>query len=419
MLINQLPSKIKKYWSALAPSIVTTALVFGPSKMTITSKMGALFGFSLWWVIPVAVFFMMVFTQLSNHLGATQSKSLLSLIREDYGKGIAAAAGIGIFLVCISFQAGNAIGVGMALGEASNTTPAVWVILFNAVGIGLLFFRSFYKVLERLMIALVVLMLLCFLVTFILLLFYQAEVVVNPSVQTMRNTNSTISWVPKIPSGSGGLLVAFIASCFSIVGAFYQSYLVQERRRLKGEAASTVKSHTGIFLLGLMSFVVMGCAALVLHVQDLPVQNASDMAAALEPIFGKTAVWLFLTGLFGASFSSLIGNATVGGTLLGDALGWGSSVSGWKNKILIGVVMLFGTIIAITFGKLPLELIVFAQSVTIFLVPFIGILLYQLSAHYAEKTNQPLRLSIKISSTMGILLLIFLATYQAYQFLFS
>lgn len=37
------------------------------------------------------------------------------------------------------------------------------------------------------------------------------------------------------------------------------------------------------------------------------------------------------------------------------------------------LIIVLGAIIAIVFGKLPLELIVFAQGVTIFIVPFIGL----------------------------------------------
>ncbi len=41
--------------------------------------------------------------------------------------------------------------------------------------------------------------------------------------------------------------------------------------------------------------------------------------------------------------------------------------------------MITGAVIAIVFGKLPLQLIVFAQSITIFVVPFIGIAMYSIA----------------------------------------
>src|SRR5690606_31609486 len=100
--------------------------------------------------------------------------------------------------------------------------------------------------------------------------------------------------------------------------------------------------------------IVIICAAAVLHPKGIPVNSATDMAKALEPIFGSNASTVFLIGLFGAGFSSLIGNASVGGTLLGDALGLGSNFNAKPVRFLVALVMVIGAGIAIKFGKLPL-----------------------------------------------------------------
>jgi Mn2+/Fe2+ NRAMP family transporter len=158
-----------------------------------------------------------------------------------------------------------------------------------------------------------------------------------------------------------------------------------------------------------MSAIVLICAAAVLHPKGIPVASASDMAKALEPLFGQYAATLFLTGLFGAAFSSLVGNATVGGTLLGDALGYGSQLDAKAVRYLIALVMIIGAVIAIVFGKLPLELIVFAQSVTIFLVPFIGIAMYAIANDGRIMGAYKNSLPVKIAGGLGLLILIFLA----------
>src|SRR5690606_25863570 len=130
-------------------------------------------------------------------------------------------------------------------------------------------------------------------------------------------------FIPSLPEGSVGLVIAFMASCFSIVGAFYQAYVVQERKKSGQEEEVVIdKSIVGMIVLGLMSAIVMICAATVLHPKGIKLASAMDMAKALEPLFGHYASILFLIGLFGASFSSVIGNASVGGTMLGDALGY-------------------------------------------------------------------------------------------------
>src|SRR5690606_12506091 len=98
-----------------------------------------------------------------------------------------------------------------------------------------------------------------------------------------------------LPTGSTGLVIAFMASCFSIVGAFYQSYLVQERAKLNKQenGIQKYKSLTGVVLLGVMSITVMICAAAILNVQGIKVNSALDMAKALEPLFGSYASIMF------------------------------------------------------------------------------------------------------------------------------
>lgn len=394
-------SKKRINWlSVLGPGIITAALVFGPSKMTITSKMGGEFSYSLIWVIVVAIFFMLIFTNMSARIGQHNSESLLTLIKKKTGKWGGVFIGVGIFLVATSFQAGNSTGLGIAIGEATDTSAKIWIVLFNALGILLLFFRSFYKMLEKVMLALVLMMLFCFVTT---------AIVIQPSVSDILT-----GMVPVIPEGSVGLIVAFIASCFSLVGAFYQSYLVQEKRKAQGTDNDSSKhaqlsSTVGILLLGLMSAVVLICSAAVLYPQGIEVNSASEMAKALEPLFGSFASYLFFIGLFGASFSSLIGNAALGGSMLGDGLGFSNSLDNNYVKGFIGAVMLFGAIIAISFGRLPLELIVLAQSVTIFLVPFIGISIFLVGNSeeiMGEKKNNMFQ---KIVGILGIGLVVFLA----------
>ncbi len=401
-------SSLKKWLLSLGPGIITAALVFGPSKMTITSKLGAAYGYSLLWIVVVAIFFMVVFTAMAARIGLATSQSLLSTIRLKWGKAAAIAIGFGVFFVTTSFQAGNSIGVGIAIAEANGTSPVLWIVIFNILGIGLLFFRTFYKVLERLMIFLVGLMLFAFVTTLFL---------AKPDI-----TGVAGGFMPAIPAGSMGLVIAFIASCFSIVGAFYQSYLVQERKKFRTEAAAketTDSSATGIIILGVMSAIVLICAAAVLQPKGIQVSSASDMAKALEPLFGSYASVLFLTGLFGASFSSLVGNATVGGTLLGDALGYGSSLNSTTVKCLIALVMVIGATIAIIFGKLPLELIVFAQSVTIFLVPFIGIAMYAIANDALVMGSYKNSAIVKIFAGLGLLLIITLALSNVKELFFK
>ena len=395
-------SKFVKRVKEIIPGIIIAAIIFGPSKMTITSKLGTDYGYSMLWIVVVAIFFMTVFTKMASRIGAVKKDSLLTIIGQKWGKWAAVVIGVGIFLVAASFQAGNSIGVGISIGEATETSPKIWVIVFNIIGILLLFFRGFYKILEKLMLLLIFMMLLSFVIT---------AFVVDPKAEDIIQ-----GFVPSLPEGSVGLVIAFMASCFSIVGAFYQAYVVQERKKSGKEDEVVIdKSTVGMIVLGLMSAIVMICAATVLHPKGIKLTSAMDMAKALEPLFGHYASMLFLIGLFGASFSSVVGNASIGGTMLGDALGYGGKLQSAKVRVLIAILMIIGATVAIIFGKLPLELIVLAQSVTIFLVPFIGIAMFLVANDEKIMGQYKNSRFTNIFGVLGLLLLAFLAISNIYD----
>lgn len=363
---NQPSNRISKWLAYLGPGIITAALVFGPGSLTITSKLGAVYQYQLVWVIVASTILMMAFTSMGARIGIATKDSLLDTFRQRWGNWAAWGTGIGIFLVTASFQAGNSVGAGIAFAETFGTAATPWILLVVLLGISLLFFKSFYKILEKVMIAMVGIMLISFLFTLI---------ITRPDL-----TQVFQGLVPGIPSGSLLLVVALVASSFSIAGAFYQSYLVQEKGWKKGQVKRVVKeSFTGILVLGCISGMILISAGAVLFPQGIEVSSASDMGLALEPLYGTWATSLFMLGLFGASFSSLIGNATIGGTLFSDALSMGRDLSSRPVRISISLIMIIGAAVAIIFGRLPLELIIFAQGVTIFVVPFIGLGIFLLA----------------------------------------
>lgn len=392
-------SPARKWTSYLGPGIITAALVFGPGSLTITSKLGALFGYQLLWLIFVAIFFMVIFTEMSARIGITTQSSLLTIIQQKWGKVASVVIGIGIFLITASFQAGNTVGASLAFAELFHTDVVPWVIIFALSAIGLLFFRSFYKILEKIMIALVGLMLVSFLITLLL---------ARPQFSALLS-----GFVPSIPQGAEMLSIALVASSFSIAGAFYQSYLVKE----KGWNANDIKqgkreSIAGVLILGLISSFILINAASILHPQGIQVNSATDMGLALEPLYGSIATIIFMLGLFGASFSSLIGNATIGGSLLADAFGLGNQLQSKVVRMMIMLVMLIGATVALIFGRLPLELIIFAQAITIIIAPLVAIALFLIANDKAIMGEAKNTLWKNLAAGLGLLLLISLSVTQ-------
>ena len=240
----------------LGPGMITAALVFGPGSLTISSKLGAGFQYQLLWVVLLATFFMTVFTFMGARIGISLNNSLVAVIREKYGKGISLVLGIGVFLVTASFQSGNSIGAGLAFAELFHTSTVPWIILLSLLAISLLFLKSFYKILEKIMVIMIGIMILSFLITLVLS---------GPQIGSIIK-----GFIPSIPGGSELLVIALMASSFSLVGAFYQSYLVQERGWKKKEVKMCqYESLTGIIILGMVTFMIMSAAGSVLFPQGI------------------------------------------------------------------------------------------------------------------------------------------------------
>ncbi len=393
---------MKKFFRTIGPGIITAALVFGPGSLTVNTKLGATYGYNLIWVLIITTILMISYTRLSARIGITQERSLMEEIRIRYGKVWTVILGLGIFCITAAFQAGNAIGAGIAFAELFEMSSVPWILFFSTIAIFLLFFKSFYAILEKIMIVLVLVMLLAFFLTLLL---------TRPNLSDILN-----GLLPSLPDGSELLVIALVASSFSIVGAFYQAYLVQEKGWQPGDLIrAQSESRNGIIILGLLSGMVMMCAASVLYGQQINVSSASDLGLALEPLLGRQTTVVFMIGFFAASFSSLIGNATIGGTILSDALGLGKKLQSKSVRAMIILVIIMGSTVAILFGRLPLELIVFAQAITIIIAPAAAIFLLLLADFKWQnlfQKNQGISGWVQMT---GLVILLGLASYNIFK----
>lgn len=396
----------KGFLKYLGPALITSALVVGPGSLTLASKIGAIYGYQLIWILIVTVIFMMIYTEISMRIGLASNLTFIQLINQKWGKFGGILIGVGAFLVTTSFQAGNSIGVGVAFSVITGLNTQLLIVLLTILGIILLFSKNFYNLLENVMIGLIALMLLSFIIT---------TVLVKPSVASIAS-----GFIPTIPEGSLGLIIALTATSFSIVGAAYQSYLVKEKGwSIKDVNEGTKESYFGIFLLGLITLLVMIVGAAVLKPAGIMVDSVNEMGLTLEPLFGSWATIVFMFGLFGAAFSSLIGNATIGGAMLSDGVGFGNSLKDIRVKLMIIAVMLFGSIIALIFGGAPVNMIVFAQAITIVVVPFIAIALLVV-ANDKEIMGELKNTTTKnVIAIIGLIVLILLAFNNVKNIFFS
>lgn len=356
----------RSFWQQLAligPAFVAGAWQFGPGNLTTAVQAGSGYQYALIWVIVVSTILMIFLTDMSVRLGIKSPVSLIASIKDHLGKWVGVVAGIGIFLITLCFSVGNAVGSGLGLSMLFGGNPVMWTIVCTVAVAALLLLRNVYRVVEKVLVAIVALMAIAFIVSAFLS---------NPSWAAAAS-----GLIPTVPDGAWLLIVALVGTNFSINAAFYTSYGTKERGRTEADYrdVTIVDTVPGIVAPGIMTALVIVVAAAVLGKTGEAAPTIVALAGIFEPLAGPIGSTVFALGFFGAAFSSMIANATAGGTMLSDGLGRGASSSSLTAKLISASILAFGIVITLIFQASPVELIVIAQALTIFVAPVLAALI--------------------------------------------
>lgn len=310
---------------------------------------------------------MIAFTDMSVRIGIIARGSMIQTIKETLGKPVGVLAGISVFFVTLCFSVGNAAGSGLALSMLFGGSSIVWTLVCSvAVGF-ILLMRNVYGVVERILLALVAMMAIGFVCSAIL---------ARPDWIA-----SAAGVIPTFPPSAQLLIIALVGTNFSINAAFFTSYAT----RAKGTRADQYRDSTitdtlpGIIAPGIMTCLVIMVAVAVLGHTGERVQTLVQLANVFQPLAGSVGSTLFVLGFFAAAFSSMLANATAGGTLLSDGVGWGGSFDALRTKILVACVLAFGALVVALAPGSRVQLIIFAQAMTVLVAPFLAGLLMIIS----------------------------------------
>jgi Mn2+/Fe2+ NRAMP family transporter len=403
-----------RWLTRVGPAFVIAAVVLGPGSVTTMTKMGAAQGYAMVWVPVLAGVLMASFVALFMRFGISSKKSYLQHCADTWGRWFAALCGFSIFYIATAFQFGNNIGVATAMNSlitpaerlgpgAEPPVPAwLWPVVFNALALAFLFgLRRIYHVLERMMTALVAVMLVAF---FINLLFARPDW-----------SGVARGLVPSLPEGlDWAVLAGMVATTFSIAGAIFQTYLVRARGWTQRDyGKGMADSVSGIAMLALISMVVMVTSAAVLHGQGVEVKNAADMAVQLQASLGGLAKVVFCIGFACAAFSSFLVNAMIGGTLLSDGFGLSEDINSMPVKVASAASLVIGMVVAILVthtGAVDFaDALVAAQAGTLLAIP-LAILSALLVLFYPRGSEaRPLGPVAKALVVLGTLVLIAIA----------
>ncbi len=363
--------QLRAFLRRLGPGFITASVVLGPGSIVASSRAGAESGYRLVWMLAVAALFMAAYASMGARLGCALPETPLRYVAQRAGRWLAAPVGLAAFLVTAGFQFGNNIGLAFGMSGLFDVPAWIWPPLFTALSLWFLFrAKHLYQAMERLMMALVAVMILSFFAN----LFWTG-------IHPLKLAQGMI---PRIAPEDSLIARAMLATTFSAVAAFYQAYLV----RAKGWDQTRIRdaildAWAGIAVLALICAAIMIGAAQTLHGTGKTFTQAGEIANLLGELLGPAANLVFCCGLAAASFSSFIVNAMIGGCLLADGLGMDARFDARTAKGLSAVVMVVGCLVAmlvLALGQGGAQSLLIAQAATLVAAPLCAIMLLVMSS---------------------------------------
>ena len=356
--------KIRKYFG---PSTLVAAAFIGPGTLTTCTIVGVETSYSLLWAMLFSVLATIFLQEMSARLGFVTQEGLGEAFNKQFKKGVSRYV---VFFLIISailvgnaaYEAGNIaggiLGLELVIGEFN-----LWPLILGA-GCFLLLYIGNYQWIERILIALVLVMSISFLLT---------AIVVQPDITAILK-----GFIPTRIEGENLLLImALIGTTVVPYNLFLHASTISKKWK-KGDSLKDlrIENATSIILGGLIStFIIITAASSGNVVQE--VTSAKDLAIQLEPLFGSAAKWLMGIGLIAAGVSSALTAPLAAAYTAKGIFNWEDDESNVKFRIIWIIILLIGIMVAFS-GVRLVTIIKFAQIANGIVLPLMVIYLLYL-----------------------------------------
>ena len=362
---------LNSFFKNFGPGPLIAAAFIGPGTITLCTLIGVKYDLQLLWTIIISIFAVIVLQSMAVRIGIIGQKSIIEVIREEIKiPWIRSFVLILIFSAIMigntAYEAGNISGAALGLEtligsftlNQASFNLKIYPILIGFLATLLLWIGK-YKILERSLIFLVVLMSLSFLFT---------AISTGPSLLNIFSGLFNFS----IPRGSLLGIIGIVGTTIVPYNLFLHTELVREKWSTKGDLSFALKDMVIAFVLGgLISMSVIITAA---GVEAYEINNAADLAMGLAPVFGEGAKYLLSLGLFAAGITSSITAPLAAAYVVCGCFGWTTNFKSRAFQRSWAIVILFGTLLATT-GLKFIIIIQFAQIANGILLPVIAAIL--------------------------------------------
>ncbi len=351
------------------PGALVTAAFIGPGTITTCSLAGANFGYALLWGLVFSIVATIVLQEMSARLGIITQSGLGEALRNHFsGRWIRVVTILLVISAIVignaAFETGNLLGAALGMDSIFNRLGfdiKIWVVIIGIFSFVLLYVGS-YKLIERVLIGLVILMSLAFITT---------AIVISPVIsQVLKGM-----FIPTFPEGSLIALVGLIGTTVVPYNLFLHASAVQQRwKKPEDLSEARVDISVSVILGGLISIAIIITSAVAFFGTSATIKSGSDLGIQLEPLLGGWARYFMGAGLFAAGISSAITAPLAAAYAASGILGWEKSLKSAKFRAVWIFILLTGVIFA-SYGFKPIEAILFAQAANGILLPVIALYL--------------------------------------------
>ncbi|WP_164218613.1 Nramp family divalent metal transporter [Virgibacillus sp. YIM 98842] len=349
---------------AIGPGAIISASFVGPGTITTATEAGASFGYALLWALVFSVITTMVLQIMTARLGIIGRKGLGAAVRDQFAhpvlkNTVSVFVIASIFIGCAAYMSGDMNGTSLGINTITGWSidvigPIVGVVVL------LLGLSGSYKLIEKVMIVLVIVMSIVFITTMVM---------ARPDLAGVF----TGAFVPSMPAGSIITIIALIGTTVVPYNLFIHSGTVQEKW---SQPSDLKESRRDIFVSigmgGLISASILITSGTLMR--GIEVETVADLALQLEPLLGSWAENFLAIGIFSAGFSSMTASALGAAITTSSVLKWENGMANWRFKLVFSAVIIIG-ILSFTLNFEPLEVLLFAQALNGLLLPGIAFIL--------------------------------------------
>ena len=353
-----------KWFREIGPGVLIAAAFIGPGTVTLCTIAGASFGYSLIWAIILSTFFTIVLQEMSLRIGLVTRMNLARVIRTSIKSVLLNRLLILLIISSIlignaAYEAGNITGASLGLSAIINNLSFNYFPVLIGIIAFIILYQGDYKIIERSLISLVIVMSISFFIT---------AIMTKPDIINLLNG----MFKPKINSDNLIIILGLIGTTVVPYNIFLHSSLVSEKwNSINKLKVARLESFISILLGGLVSLSIIITAA---SVTNQNVTGVIDLAKGLEPLYGKFAIYFLGIGLFASGITSSITAPLAAAYVAKSCFGWNASLKSKRFRLIWFSILFIGVLISMI-NINPIEIIKFAQFSNSLLLPIIAIIL--------------------------------------------